>query len=70
MNANQIINMAMRMIMRRLMRGGINAGMDAVGKRMSKGKTGAPAEGAPPQGKEAQKRMRQTMRSMRRMGRM
>lgn len=37
MNANQIINMVIRQIMRRVVRGGVDAGFNAVGKRMAKG---------------------------------
>ncbi|MCQ0093229.1 hypothetical protein [Roseovarius sp. M141] len=66
MNANQLINMAMRMIMRRLMRRGIDAGIGAVGKRMN---NGSPT-GDAPNSKETQKRARSTMKIARRMGRM
>ncbi|MFH0252701.1 hypothetical protein [Roseovarius aquimarinus] len=68
MNANRLINMAMRMIMRRLMRSGVDAGIGAVSKRMSKGKEGQ--SGPAPETKQAQKRARDTMKIARRMGRM
>lgn len=66
MNANQIINMVMRIVMRRVIGGGINAGINAMGHRLSKGK--GETRDVPHAG-EAQKRMRQTMRATRRMGR-
>jgi len=37
MNANQMINMVIRIVMRRFLSRGVNAGMDAVGKRMGGG---------------------------------
>ncbi|WP_157707312.1 hypothetical protein [Roseovarius faecimaris] len=37
MNANQLINMVIRQIMRRVVRGGVDAGFNAVNKRMAKG---------------------------------
>lgn len=67
MNANQIINMVVRMVMRRVVRTGVNAGMDAVGKRMSKNGAGDTGQPVAHSG-EAQKRMRQTMRMSRRIG--
>ncbi|MFK7937914.1 MAG: hypothetical protein AB8B82_00935 [Roseovarius sp.] len=69
MNANQIINMIIRQVMRRVMNKGINAGMDAVGKKMSKGKQGQPQQTAQVDTGESQKRMRQTMKVTKRMGR-
>ncbi|MFD0858170.1 hypothetical protein ACFQ0Z_04205 [Roseovarius aquimarinus] len=56
------------MIMRRLMRSGVDAGIGAVSKRMSKGKEGQ--SGPAPETKQAQKRARDTMKIARRMGRM
>lgn len=71
MNANQLISMALRMIMRRVMRSGVDAGIGAVSRRMSKGKDadGQDAPGTPQSG-ETQKRARDTMKIARRMGRM
>ena len=67
MNANRLIGMALNMILRRVMRAGINKGMDAVSKR---GKT---RDGNPPQPgpdtRDAQKRMRHSIRLGRRLGR-
>jgi len=68
MNANQLMSMAMRMIMRRVMRSGVDLGVGAVSKRMSKGKVENDA--AAPQSGETQKRARQSMKIARRMGRM
>ena len=68
MNANQIINMIVRTVMRRVIRSGLNAGIDAVGNKMSKGKP--PKSTQPdPQAADTQKRMRQTMRVTRKLGR-
>lgn len=74
MNANQMINMVIRMVMRQVMRRGVNAGMDAVGKRMNRnaaqGEEGAGQRPGNSAGAaQTQKRMRQGMRTMRRMGR-
>ncbi|MEM6587934.1 MAG: hypothetical protein AAF641_05765 [Pseudomonadota bacterium] len=63
MNANKLIGMAMNMILRRVMRAGMNKGMDALSKR-GKGKG---HEG--PDAKDAQQRMRQSVRLGRRLGR-
>ena len=71
MNANQIINMVLRMVMRQVMRRGVNAGMDALANR--KKKTAEPDDGAPRQAShntaEAQQRMRQSMRAVKRINR-
>lgn len=69
MNANQIINMIIRQVMRRVMNKGINAGMDAVGKKMSKGKKPS-QEGAQIDTGDSQKRLRQTMKVTKRVGRL
>ena len=68
MNANQIINMVVRMVMRRLLRSGVDAGINAVGKRMNRDKTPEEVGKAPDTG-ETEKRMRQSMRMSRKMGR-
>ncbi len=72
MNANQMINMVIRMVMRQVMRRGVNAGIDAVGKRMNRnapqGEEGAGQRPGPDTAK-TQQRMRQGMRTVRRMGR-
>ncbi|MEL6375614.1 MAG: hypothetical protein AAFQ04_00265 [Pseudomonadota bacterium] len=72
MNANQIINMVIRMVMRRALRGGVNAGIDAISKRKSKNQVadGQPAQAqGGPDSKETTKRMKQSMRMARKMGR-
>jgi hypothetical protein len=61
MNVNQIITMVMRMVMRRLLRGGVNA----VGKKMSRGGGAAPG----PDGRKTVQRGRQAMKLGRRIGR-
>ena len=68
MNANQIINMVVRMVFNRVVRTGLNAGINAVGDKMSKGKTPDQA-GKAPDSSETTKRMRQTMRVTRKIGR-
>ncbi|KRS14379.1 hypothetical protein XM53_01240 [Roseovarius atlanticus] len=70
MNANRIINMVIRMVMNRLIRSGVNAGIDKMSKR---GKKPADGQNAPdPQQKQqtaqTQKRMRQSMRVARKIG--
>ena len=60
--------MVIRQVMRRVMNKGINAGMDAVGKRMSRGKGDAEPSAQIETG-ETQKRMRQTMRTTKRLSR-
>ncbi|QFT93087.1 hypothetical protein FIU86_09545 [Roseovarius sp. THAF9] len=70
MNANRIINMVIRMVMNRLIRSGVNAGIDKFSQR---GKTPPDGQGAAdPQQKhqtaETQKRMRQSMRVARKVG--
>ncbi|MGK7653048.1 MULTISPECIES: hypothetical protein [unclassified Roseovarius] len=70
MNANRIVSMIIRMVMNRLIRTGVNAGIDKMSKR---GKKPADGKGAPnPQHKrqtaETQKRMRQSMRVARKIG--
>jgi len=71
MNAGNIVNMVVRIIMRRVIGKGINAGVDAVGKRMSRGKTdeGKEDDRPSPGAKTTGKRMKQSMRMARRMGR-
>ncbi|MEO1140575.1 MAG: hypothetical protein AAFW87_14110 [Pseudomonadota bacterium] len=71
MNANQIINMVIRMVVNRAVRGGVNAGINAVGNRMSKGKGGPAnqAETDAPDSAETTKRMRQTLRATKKIGR-
>ncbi len=68
MNANRIVSMVINMIMRRLLRSGVDAGMNAVGKRMNKGKTDAEI-GKSPDSRHATKRMKQSMRITRKIGR-
>ncbi len=70
MNANRIINMVIRMIMNRVIRSGVNAGIDKFSQR---GKKSADGQGsADPQQKkqtgDTQKRMRQSMRVARKIG--
>lgn len=65
MNVNQIINMIVRMVMRR----GLSTGMNAFGKRMSKGKGGESRQSGAANTGPSQKRMRQTTRLAKRMGR-
>ncbi|MDT8326825.1 MAG: hypothetical protein RQ750_05475 [Roseovarius sp.] len=65
MNVDQIITMVMRMVMRRLTRSGVNAGMDAIGKRM--GGKGDMAPG--PNGQKTVQRTRQAMKIGRKAGR-
>lgn len=71
MNANQLINMAVRIVMRKLLHKGIDAGVDMASRRGH----GADPEARPddPQGRaqanETKKRLRQSMRVVRRMGR-
>ena len=71
MNANQVINMVIRMVMNRVIRSGVNAGINAVGNKMSKGKDAGPNEqaGQAPQSAETTKRMRQSLRTTRKIGR-
>ncbi|MEM6480322.1 MAG: hypothetical protein AAF681_00645 [Pseudomonadota bacterium] len=64
------------MIMRRVMRGGLNMGMDAISQRASKkpenGATKQPSRPSPQQARqqaETNKRAKQSMRAMRRLGR-
>lgn len=68
MNANTIINMIVRQVMRRVIGRGVNAGINAVESRMSGGKSDAARKPSPNAG-QTQKRMRQTMRLTRKMGR-
>ena len=65
MNANQIINMVVRMVMRKAVNGGMKAGIDAVSNKMAKGKA---EKTSAPDPAEAQKRMRQSMRVTRKLG--
>ena len=67
MNANRIISMVIRMVVNRLIRTGVNAGVN----KMSKAKQYGPDEtkGQAPQSADTQKRMRQSMRVMRKIGR-
>jgi len=71
MNAGSIVNMVVRLVMRRVIGKGINAGIDAVGNRMSRGKQGdgAGAGTQAPQTGKTQKRVKQSMRAARRLGR-
>ena len=70
MNAGNIVNMVIRMVMRRLLRQGVNAGMDAVGRQISKRRGGEEVEDGPaPDTRQAQQRMRQTAKMTRKMGR-
>lgn len=69
MNANQIINMVIRQVMRRVMNKGINAGINAVGSKMAKGKSGDTPQSGQIDTGDSQKRMRQTMKMGKRMGR-
>ncbi|MEM6579471.1 MAG: hypothetical protein AAF678_13360 [Pseudomonadota bacterium] len=76
MNANQILNMVVRMLVRRVVRGGVNMGIDAASKQMSKGKPDTSANANPDLAREQKKqqadtskRMKQSMRTMRRFGR-
>ena len=70
MNASRIINMVIRMVMNRLIRSGVNAGIDKFSQRGKKSPEGKGA--ADPQQKkqtaETQKRMRQSMRVARKIG--
>lgn len=70
MNAGNIVNMIIRLVMRRLIGKGINAGIDAVGSRMSRGKpdgaSPAPGQGSA-QARNLGKRARQAMRLARRL---
>jgi len=70
MNANQIINMVIRMVMNKVMRSGMNAGVNAVSKRMNKGKPTDAADQNPQATRDTAKRMNQTMKMARRVGRM
>lgn len=69
MNVERIINMAVRMVMRQVMRKGVNAGMDAVGRRMAGGKT-QDNQASSPEGKQTAKRAKQVMRISRKIGRL
>lgn len=73
MNANQIINMVIRMVMGRVLRSGVDLGINAVSNRMNRNKPdGQQTQAGKPGGPnaaETQKRMRQTMRVTRRIGR-
>lgn len=73
MNANRIINMVIRMVTNRLIRGGVNAGINKLSQR---GKNNAPSDGdrntnsrQKTRTADTQKRMRQSMRVARKMGR-
>lgn len=70
MNANRIISMVIRMVMNRVIRSGVNAGIDKFSQRGKKSSDGQGA--ANPQQKkqtgDTQKRMRQSMRVARKIG--
>ncbi|MBN2905447.1 MAG: hypothetical protein JXJ18_01930 [Rhodobacteraceae bacterium] len=71
MNANGLINMAVRIVMRKLMNKGVDAGIDLASRRGQ----GAQHPDAPPDPKlqartrETRKRAQQAMKIARRMGR-
>ncbi|MEX5729383.1 hypothetical protein Ga0609869_002736 [Rhodovulum iodosum] len=68
MNANRMINMAVRIVMRKLMNKGINAGVDLAARRGQGNDDPAdPQKRAAAQ--QTAKRARQAMRVTRRMGR-
>ena len=71
MNGGNIVNMIVRVVMRRVIGKGINAGVDAVGKRMNRGKEGDAAQTgqSAPATRKTGKRMKQSMRMARRFGR-
>ncbi|MBK5932795.1 hypothetical protein C8N32_102163 [Rhodovulum imhoffii] len=71
MNANQLLNMVTRLLMRRVVGKGVDAGINAASRAVSKrGGTGQEPQGAPnPQVGETAKRAKQAMRVTRRMGR-
>ena len=61
MNVNQIINMVMRMILR----SGVNAGMDAIGRKRARNGDAAPG----PDGRKTAARSRQALKLGRKIGR-
>lgn len=67
MNANQLINMAVRIVMRKLMHKGINAGIDMASRRRPGQEAADPRQKA--EADQAAKRARKAMRVTRRMGR-
>ncbi|MEL6595844.1 MAG: hypothetical protein AAFQ47_07895 [Pseudomonadota bacterium] len=71
MNANQIINMIVRMVMRRVIGAGVNKGIDMATKRGAKDPKNMTAEERmqAQQGKEAAKKMKQTAKMGRKIGR-
>ncbi|PYC48409.1 hypothetical protein DI396_05355 [Litorivita pollutaquae] len=76
MNVNQVINMVMRQVMRRVVNKGIGVGMNSLSRiggdksKQSKAGQGDTPPSAPQvQGGNTGKRMRQSTRLMRRIGR-
>ena len=63
---NQMVNMIVRMVMRQLIRTGIDKGSEHLARRNGGGEATPAQKG---QARQAQKRMRQGMRMIRRMGR-
>ncbi len=63
---NQLVNMIVRMVMRQLIRTGIDKGTEHIARRRGGGEA-TPEQKA--QTGQSQKRMRQGVRMMRRMGR-
>ena len=68
MNINQIVNMVIRMVMRRVMSRGINAGMDVVGRKMSRGQPEGTTD--VPGARDSAKQAKQMIRMTGRTGRM
>lgn len=63
---NQLVNMIVRMVMRQLIRTGIDKGTEHLARRNGGGEATPTQKG---QAQQSQKRMRQGMRMIRRMGR-
>jgi hypothetical protein len=71
MNAGNIVNMIVRMVMRRVIGKGIKAGIGAVAKRRGQGARGEDGQkdSQAPQTGKTQRRLKQSMRAVRRIGR-
>ena len=67
MNPNQILKMALRMIMRRIIGKGMNLGMNAVERKMSKGQP-SHEQTKVTENRETMKQVKQSLRVTRKFG--